>query len=173
MATLINQTHPGYEILNPETGQWVKFEGGRLDIEDDDPNYAVVMAEAGRNPSIAVYASVSTCVYCGEDFASKDKLAKHVKETHFEKWLEAQDAEHATTRQAEIKAREPFPCDAGCPLGTAFPTEEERSLHYQVMHAAPPTDSGDGDTSSGDVTDVKDVAAKGTRTRSSRAKKES
>lgn len=140
MATLICTQFPSLSIYQPADGSWIQFRGGRLDIEDDDPNYAVVMAEAASNPAIAVYVNASTCIHCGETFASKKALDGHVKDVHFAEYLAAEDAAHAETRIALIKEREGFACDI-CPHAE-FGTAEDLSLHVQAIHTAPP-DLGD------------------------------
>lgn len=147
MAVLLNHVHPEMRILIPGTGQYRNFSGGKLEIEADDPDYSVVMAEASRNPSIVVYESVTTCPWCGEPFAGKGapmQLGKHEKEAHFEKWAAKADAKAAEVRNAEIKARSGFACDQ-CPHAT-FPDEATLALHVQVMHTAAPAMDDEGNT---------------------------
>jgi hypothetical protein len=142
MATLLNHTHPEMRVYVPQTGQYREFRGGKLEIEKDDPDYEVVMAEASRNPSIVVYESVTTCERCGEDFTgklAKANLAKHRKEVHPDVVMAEEDAAFLEARNAEIKAREGIPCDL-CPHAT-FPDAEALALHIKVMHtSAPPMD---------------------------------
>ena len=164
MATLICTKYPDMAIYDPADASWTKFFAGRLDIEPDDPHYQVVMDEATRNPAIAVYQSISTCVHCGENFKSKAELGKHVKDIHFDVWAADQDAQYDQTRVAEIKARGQFFCDAGD--HAEFATEEELALHVSVMHTAKPSDSDAGDGgAAGDVDDVKAAAAGGAASR--------
>jgi hypothetical protein len=147
MAILLNGTYPEMRILVPATGQYREFKGGKLEISNDDPDYAVVMAEANRNPSIVVYESVTQCEWCGEAFAGKvagAQLGKHMKDMHFDKWLASKDAESATARNAEIKAREGVPCDV-CPHAT-FPDKDALAIHIKVMHTSAPVMDDDGNT---------------------------
>lgn len=146
MATLLNHTYPQMRILIPQTGQYREFRGGRLEIDRDDPDYDVVMAEAAANPSIVIYESVTTCDRCGEVYTGKlaaANLARHRKDVHFDVWLAEQDAEQALARNAEIKAREGFPCDVCRPVQT-FGTEDELALHVTVMHTAAPALDAEG-----------------------------
>ena len=140
MATLLCNQYPSFEILNPETGDWIRFRGGKLEIDDDDANYGFVMAEAQRNPAIAVFVNASTCSHCGEVFTSKAKLEGHVEAAHFDKFLEAKDAADAETRIALVKARSGVYCDIGHAL-MEFPTAEDLSLHTQAFHASAPADA--------------------------------
>lgn len=146
MAVLLNHTAPQMRIFIPETGQYREFRGGKLEIDKGDPDYAVVMAEASRNPSIIVYESVTACPLCGEAFTGKTaaaNLAKHKKDVHFSEYLAEKDEEHAVTRNAEVKAREGLACDA-CAPATFHPTAEALALHVTVMHAGSPSMDDEG-----------------------------
>lgn len=144
-VTLICTVNPSLEIYDPADGSWTKFRGGRLDIADDDPHFGVVMEEASRNPAIAVYKGVKTCVHCGENFGSTAKLEKHVEAIHFDKWIADKDASHAESRDQLVKARSTyFVCDACRPPGE-FQTEEELAAHVAILHTAAP-DLGDAGT---------------------------
>lgn len=140
MAVLLCHAFPALRIYNPTSGEIVSFFGGKLEIEADDPNYEVVMAEASRNPSIVVVESIGTCPYCGETFTggnAKLLLAQHTKNDHFEKWLEAKDVEDNAVRNVEIKAREGFACDV-CAPAQVFGTEDDLALHVLAFHASAP-----------------------------------
>lgn len=146
MATLLNRQYPEMRILIPQTGEWIAFSGGKLEIEKDDPRYDVVMAEATRNPTIVVYESVTTCPSCGDAFTgkvAKANLAKHRKEVHFDEWLADEDAQHAVKRQAEIVSREGIACDV-CRPPQVFPDADALALHTQVVHIAAPELDDDG-----------------------------
>lgn len=141
MAILLNHLHPEMRIYIPSSGGYRAFRGGKLEIDKEDPDYEVVMAEAQRNFSIVVYESVTTCDRCGEVFTGKAapmQLGKHRKDAHFDVWLAEKDHEDAVARNAEIKAREGFGCDV-CRPATTWPTEEELALHVRVMHTAAPS----------------------------------
>lgn len=146
MATLLCNQYPALGVFNPATGQWIHFLGGKLDIDEGDPMYEVVMAEAARNPAIVVFANASTCVHCGETFGSKAKVEAHVKEAHFDIWLADETGKHADTVNREVKARSGFFCDA-CAPNQEFPTEDELALHVATLHTAAPVlnDDGSGD----------------------------
>lgn len=133
MATLICQKYPQLSIFIPETGQWRSFQDGRLDIEEDDPHYDVVMAEAGRNPAIAIYQSVGTCPHCGEVEKSKAALESHIKDIHFDVWLASEDAAAAETRNVELKKRAGVFCDV-CAPPQEFPNDEDLALHNRLVH---------------------------------------
>ena len=150
MATLICTQYPALAIHIPTDGSWVAFSGGRLEIEEGDANYEFVMAEASRNPAIAVYVNASTCLHCGETFAAKAKLEAHVKDAHFDKWLADEDAAHSEKRIAEVKARSGVICDACTPPGE-YADEDALALHVKVVHAAAPElgDSGAGELGEG------------------------
>lgn len=143
MATLLCSQYPELSIFNPSSGEYTKFDRGRLDIEEGDPNYEVVMAEAARNPAIAVYINASTCVHCGETVSSKAKLAGHVKAIHFDKWIEGEDSKHATERIAQVKARAGVVCDACTPPGE-FADNDALALHVSVVHTDKPDLADDG-----------------------------
>lgn len=135
MATLLNQRHPSFQIYIPDTGAWRKFVDGRLDIEPDDPDYETVMAEAKRNPTIAIYDSVTTCPHCGEPFRTKGELSDHVKEVHFEVWLAGFDADHAEQRNIELKRRASVFCDI-CVPHQEFPDNDALAAHNKLLHLA-------------------------------------
>lgn len=144
MTTLISTQFPELAILDPVTGGWITFAGGKLVMEDGDVGYAAVMEEAARNPAIAVYQNVSTCIHCGDTTGSKAKLEAHVKDTHFDKWIADEDAKHAETRIDEIKARPTgIVCDA-CVPAQVFGSDEALAVHNQILHLAKPRLNDDG-----------------------------
>lgn len=143
MATLLNREHPYFRIMDPVTGAYYAFVGGKLEIEEGDPGFDVVMAEAARNPYIAVYKSVATCIHCGETLASAKAREAHVKDNHFDKWLADADAAAAEVRNVEVMARAGFPCDVCRPL-QEFGTPEDLALHVGMFHTAAPNLDDDG-----------------------------
>lgn len=144
---LVNTTHPALKIYNPATGLFAEFVGGRLEIAEDSPDYAVVMAEAKRNAYISIHDKAIGCPDCGELFtggAAKLDLGKHRKSIHFDKWLADQDARDAVERNRQIKARAGFVCDICAPV-QEFGTEPDLAEHVRLLHANAPvlTESGD------------------------------
>lgn len=140
MARLVNTVTPFLQIYNPATGGFARFHGGLLVIEEGDPNYAVVMAEAARNPSISVMVNSTTCLECGEVFDGKTaamKLGAHRKEVHFDSWKADKDRDHATEVEREVKSRAGYACDVCRPVQT-FGTEEDLAAHVALLHTAPP-----------------------------------
>src|SRR6266536_2963729 len=137
MTLFLCNQYPALRIMDPESSQIVQFQGGKLELDKEDRFYALVAAEAARNPAIVVYESVTTCPECGEPFtgkAAKADLGRHRKDAHFDRWLADQDAKAAESRNAEIKGREGFACDQCAPVQT-FPTTEALALHTRTLHA--------------------------------------
>lgn len=146
MATLLCQTYPALRIYDPASGEFHAFIQGRLDIEEGDPGYEAVMAEAARNPSIVVVTGVGTCPWCGESFvgkAAKLNLGKHEKDVHYDKWLAAKDEEDASVRMVEIKSRTGFPCDV-CQPTQSFGSEDDLTVHTLAFHASAPALDAEG-----------------------------
>jgi hypothetical protein len=143
MATLLCFDFPFLRIYIPEPGEIRQFQFGKLEIDESDPAYPVVMAEASRNPAIVVYVSEGTCKWCGETF-TKSKLEAHVKEVHYDKWTADEDAAIAEVRNIELKARAGHACDV-CRPAQVFGSEDDLILHIQAFHAQPPVlnDAGD------------------------------
>jgi hypothetical protein len=140
MALLLCHQYPALRIYNPQTGGFAAFLYGKLEIEPDDPDYEVVMAEASRNPAIVVVESIGTCAYCGEQFVggnAKLLLGGHIKDVHYDKYLEQKDAEESAVRNVELKSREGFACDVCQPL-QVFGTNDDLTLHVLTMHANAP-----------------------------------
>lgn len=136
---LINPTHPALSIYNPETGGYARFVAGKLEIEDDDPNYAWVMAEGQRNPSISIVKSAVFCPYCGEPFAGKPAKAleaAHVKNVHFDKWVERKEAEQAEETNVLVKERAGIACDVCQPV-QVFADQDALMAHTKLVHTAP------------------------------------
>lgn len=152
MTTLVNSTHPQLRILLPD-GSYAQFLGGKLDIDEDDtPFYDAIMAEAVRNPSIAIIVSEGTCRFCGETFTGKnaqDQLDAHQKDIHFDLWVKQQEIEAATVIQKEVKARAGFPCDVCAPVQT-FGNADDLAAHVQLLHTAPPALDDEGNTVGGE-----------------------
>lgn len=143
MAVLLSRTYPFLRILNPATGGYAAFQNGKLVIEEDDPNYAVVMAEAKRNPDIIVTTKAVQCPECGQTFTGGNApaaLGLHRKSTHPNEWDRDREAKLATERQVIVKAREGFSCDVCQPVQT-FGTEDDLVVHVRTLHGAPFVDA--------------------------------
>lgn len=163
MPLLLNHVTPFLQIYNPETGDYARFHAGSLQIEADDPNYEVVMAEAQRNPSITIMVSATTCELCGETFTGKAaaaSLGKHRKDAHFAEWMADQDARDAARRNVELKRRAPHACDVCRPV-QEFGSADDLALHVNVVHLQVNMDeagnvigegSGEGSGSNGGAT---------------------
>lgn len=139
MAVLLNRVHPNLRILNPATGGYAAFAGGKLVIEDDDPNYEVVMTQANRDPDIIVTTKVTQCPECGEEFTGKlasMDLGRHRSAIHPIEFDRDREAKAATQRNAIVKRREGFCCDVCAPL-QCFGTADDLTLHTRLMHGAP------------------------------------
>lgn len=147
MPVLLNRRHPYLRILDPISGQIVvpagdpprptSFHGGRLTIEEDDPNYALVMDFAQRDPNTVVLTNVVQCHVCGEAFGGQTgraSLAQHIQEVHPLEYLEDMDASALAERNVFIQQRQPFACDLD---NQSFPSEAELALHTRTFHGAP------------------------------------
>ena len=143
MAILLNHHTPYLRIFNPATGDFAAFVGGKLEVEEGDPNYEVAMAEALRNPSIVVLTTVATCRFCGEALKSKAAVEEHVKANHYDRYLADKQAQFADEVNTEIKHREGYACDVCRPVQT-FGSEDELALHVRSFHASPPTVDDEG-----------------------------
>lgn len=139
MAVLINRAYPAFRILNPATGGYAQFAGGKLVIEEGDPNYGVVMAEAKRNADIIITTKAAQCPECGETFtggAASLELGKHRKNVHPLEWDRDREAGLASERNVILQDREGYPCDVCQPIQT-FGTPEDLALHVRELHGAP------------------------------------
>ena len=139
MTKFINTSTPYLRILLPD-GDYAQFQGGKLEIDEDDPGYATVMAEAQSNPSISIMVSATTCEYCGEVFKgrpAKAQLAKHKKDVHFDLWRAEKEIEQATVIDIEVKKRAGFACDVCAPVQT-FGSAADLSEHTRLLHTQPP-----------------------------------
>lgn len=139
-TTLINQLHPDLRIYNPDTGGYAQFVAGKLVIEEDDPNYAVAMAEGQRNPSIAIVKSAVYCPWCGEPFAGQTAKAlesKHEKDVHFEQWVQKKEGAHAEEVTALVKDRAGVACDV-CQPPMIFANDDQGkallAAHVKLVH---------------------------------------
>jgi hypothetical protein len=151
MTTLVNSTAPYLRILLTD-GSYAQFQGGKLDISEDDPFYGEVIAEGTRNPSIAILTNSTTCRFCGANFEgdkAKEKADKHKKDNHFDLWQKELEVEQASVVQKEIKARAGFPCDVCAPVQT-FGSAADLSQHVVALHTQPPAMDEDGNTLGGD-----------------------
>lgn len=150
MPLLLNYTHPFLSIYIPATGAFRQFESGKLVIEEDDPDYAVVMAEAVRNPNITVYEQVGTCPFCGEVVGkgrtAEASVAAHVNAQHPDRG----DGDEVAVLNREVKSRAEFFCDVCRPTQT-FLSEEDQRIHVATIHAARPTLDAEGNTVEGEA----------------------
>jgi len=143
---LICQDRPFLRILNAD-GSYTQFEGGKLVIEDDDPNYQRVLDICTADPGIVIMATGQECPHCGEVYAGKTakaNLSTHLKAVHFDKWVADKEAESAKEVQAIVKDRAPVYCDACNPPGQ-FQTKDELVEHVKLLHESAPvlTESGE------------------------------
>lgn len=163
------QTTPYLRVYDPESEEFIAFSGGKLQMDESDPGYAAVMAEALRNPAIVILADGVQCPECGEPFAgkaAKPQLGKHRKEVHFEKWVADQEAANAEAIAVEVKRRQPHACDL-CPRVQEFGSADELAVHVAAVHTATeldddgnPVGSGDGGDNAGAAAAAEPPAAK-------------
>lgn len=150
MTTFISTSLPYLRILLDD-GSYAQFQGGRLDVAEEDPAYARVMAEAVRNPAISIMVNKTTCEYDGVVFSGDKaaaKLAEHKKEVHFDLWQKEQDLEHAKVQLTEVKARAGYACDVCQPVQT-FGDEAGLAEHARLIHANAPDLDAEGNTVGG------------------------
>ncbi len=143
----ICQTNPYLRVYNPATESFALFIGGKLELDEDHPDYEVVKAEALRNPAIVMLTEAVQCHLCGEPFtgkAAKAQLGKHRKDVHFGEWVAEKQAEQDEVIRAEVKSRAPHACDL-CPRAQEFPDEASLVLHVRAVH----TNVSDEDLSGG------------------------
>lgn len=140
MPRYICTTYPQLKIFNPVTGDYASFVGGLLEIDEDDPNYEVVHAEALRNPSISIMVNRTTCQYCGESFTGKAaaaQLGKHTKDIHPDVWDAEQVIKNAKIVETEVKRRAGYACDVCAPV-QEFGSAAALSDHVKLLHTAAP-----------------------------------
>jgi len=146
MTTLICNQTPYLRIYNPVSGEYVQFLGGRLDIEPEDPNYAVVMAEGASNPAITILLTAKggmNCPECGALFtgqAGAAQLGKHRKDIHFDAWLADKDAAHQSEINTILKDRAGVACDV-CRPAQVFPNDDALGQHIRLVHATAEDDA--------------------------------
>ena len=136
---------PQLRILRAD-GEYAQFVGGKLELDEGDPGFAEVKAEAERNPHIAIVVNATTCTLCGETFAgkvAKANLAKHVKEIHPLVWKAEQELEFATSQSKALKHTEGYPCDVCQPV-QVFGTKEDLAEHVKALHTQPPAMDAEG-----------------------------
>lgn len=132
----ICSTYPYLRVFDPGSEEFIQFQGGKLELDEGDPGFDAVFAEAQRNPAIQVLTSAIQCPHCGEAFAGKTakaNLATHIKAVHFEKWVEGKQAEDAEAINREIIKRSPYACDQ-CPRLQEFQTADDLAFHVQQVH---------------------------------------
>jgi uncharacterized protein (UPF0212 family) len=146
MTTFLNQTHPYLRIYNPDTGEYAQFTGGKLELDDDDANYAVVKQAAINNPSITILETAKggkNCPECGELFTGTTaaaRLSLHRKAAHFDSWLaDKQAADNAETNEI-LKAGAGIACDI-CQPAQVFPDAAALARHTRLLHEAPDEDA--------------------------------
>lgn len=153
----VNTTHPFLRIYNPATGGYAAFQGGRLELDEDHPDFGVVTAEAERNPFITILVNATTCPDCGEVFAGKAapaQLGQHRKQIHFDKWIADKEVEQASFIQKEIKSRAGYACDVCSPIQT-FGAEDDLASHVKFLHAsAPKLDDEGNDVGGGNAAEA-------------------
>lgn len=145
MTTFVCTDLPYLKILLSD-GDYVQFQGGRLEVPETDPFHGEVMAEASRNSHISVMTNETTCQYCGAVFSgdkAQKSLATHFKDAHFELWVKQSELDAAIVTQREIKARAGYVCDICAPVQT-FGTEADLAEHTRLLHTAPPAMDEDG-----------------------------
>lgn len=131
-------------MLNPISLEAAQFVNRRLDIDEAEPMYQWVAAEAARNPEIIVMATGVQCPECGELFPGtigKAQLGQHRKANHFNEWQADREAVHAAETIAILKERAPFACDVCKPL-QQFGDEATLNLHTRLIHSAPASVNG-------------------------------
>jgi hypothetical protein len=133
MAVLLNHVNLGLRIFIPDTGEIRQFDHGSLTIEEDDPAWDVVMAEAQANPNITVVmeaekgrtviAKASAAFACdacspAQSFDSDVALAEHVNLIHIARPVLTDDGEALDTDQP-VRTRRKRGEPEGIPPATA------------------------------------------------------
>jgi hypothetical protein len=145
----INTVNPYLRVLiqqGEHAGEYAQFLGGKLELDEGDPGFADVKAEAGRNPNVVVLVNETTCGLCGEVFtgkAAKAQLGTHVKANHPLVWDAQKALEAATTASRTIKERAGYPCDVCSPVQT-FGDEAGLAQHARDFHTQPPEMDDEG-----------------------------
>jgi len=151
MPVLINTHTPFLKIFDEPTGEYVAFQAGKLEIDEGEPGYEAVMAEAARNPFISVIVNATTCQYCGEVYTGKTakaQLGRHKKDIHFDLWQAEKEIEQATLIATEVKARAGYACDVCAPV-QEFGTEADLAAHVALLHLKAPELDDDGNEVAG------------------------
>lgn len=141
----VNSTYPQLRILL-ESGEYAQFIGGKLELDEGDPGFAEVLAEAQRNPSIAIVVNSTTCELCGEVFegkAAKAQFTNHMKSIHPAVYDAEQELAHARSMEKQVKDRAGYACDVCQPVQT-FGTELDLAEHVKLLHTAPPEMDDEG-----------------------------
>lgn len=131
----ICQTYPYLRIYDPETEDFLQFQGGKLQLDPGERGFEAVKAEALRNPAITMLTEAVQCPECGEPFTGKAAgahLGKHRKEAHFDKWVADKQAEQEVQTR-EVKGRQPHACDL-CPRVQEFGSADELAIHVRAVH---------------------------------------
>jgi hypothetical protein len=141
---------PQLRILRAD-GDYAVFQGGKLELDEGDPGYEEVKAEAERNPFITILVNSTTCRLCGEVFTgkvAKPNLAKHVKEVHPLVWKAEQELDFAESQSKALKHTEGYPCDVCQPV-QVFGTPSDLAEHVTLLHTQPPEMDADGNETEG------------------------
>ncbi|HEY6058515.1 MAG TPA: hypothetical protein VIV06_10810 [Candidatus Limnocylindrales bacterium] len=148
MATTLISRYPALRVLRAD-GSFAQFVGGKLVVEDDDPDRDRLLAFAAGDPSVQIIVDEVQCLHCGEVIGAgrgaAGRLAMHVKAVHPEVWEADANAEHARMIAFEAKARAGISCDVCNPVQT-FAEPEQLALHVQLVHTAPPPMDEQGNT---------------------------
>ena len=139
MTTLLNYTNPYLRIYNPDSGEYAQFIAGRLEIDQDDPNFALVMANAASNPATTIVEFAKdghNCPECGALYrgqAGMAQLGKHRKDAHFDSWMADKNAAHQSEVNLILKERAGIACDA-CTPAQVFGDDEALIQHIRLVH---------------------------------------
>lgn len=137
--------YPYLRILRQD-GEYAQFLGGKLELDEDEPGYAEVLAEAQRNPAVSIHVNSTTCDLCGEVFEGKNaksNFAKHVRAIHPDVFDAEQALLHARSVEQEVKSRAGFACDVCQPVQT-FGSEADLAAHVTLLHTQPPAMDAEG-----------------------------
>lgn len=150
----VSTTTPFLRILIHEgekAGEYVQFLAGKLELDEDEPGFPEVHAEALRNPGISILVNSTTCELCGEVFtgrAAKAQFGSHIKRIHPDVWDAEQALAHAKSIDRTVKQRAGFACDVCSPVQT-FGEADDLAAHVRDLHTAAPELDDDGNDVAG------------------------
>lgn len=152
MSTVfINQTHPYLRVYNPVTGEYAQFQGGKLELDADDPNFEVVKQASIDNPSITILETAKggfNCPECGALFtgrAAQLQLGNHRKASHFDAWLADRTAADSAETNEILKAGAGIACDV-CQPAQVFADADALANHIRLLHTAPEDEAAEAVT---------------------------